>query len=134
MSDQPGMPPSGPVALDAPRPTRAEMRRAAEAAAAAPPVMSAPGASGAGGPSHYGTATPGAPPAPAPSTAMSRLEQRRLADESARAHRSQRAIWKAWWVYPLAAAIAICVWFGVQSAAHQPDTTPRVVTTITAQP
>jgi hypothetical protein len=103
--------------FEPPRPTRAELRRAAEAAAA--------GAS----PAAQVTVPP-----PAATDAASRTEQRRLANERARAARSQNAIWKAWWLYPLVAAIGVCVWFGIQSAADQPRPEPSVVTTITAQP
>jgi len=115
MTEQPGsVPAARAVAYEAPRPTRAELRRAAEAGASRP-------------------STPRETVQTAPAE-LSRTEQRRLADERARAARSQRAIWKAWWVYPVAAGIGICIWFGVQSAANQPNTSPSVVTTITAQP
>jgi len=122
VTDQPSPIAGGPVAFEVQRPTRAEMRRAAEAAAlpvqtsSTAPTLAAPSAE-----IHT-------------SAGVSRTQQRRLADERARARRSQKAIWKAWWLYPLVAAIGVCVYFGVQSAANQPDTTPRVVTTITAQP
>ena len=124
MTDQPSPVVGGPVALEAPRPTRAEMRRATEAAAVALPVQTSSSVPPLATPSHEIHASAG----------VSRTEQRRLADESARAQRSQKAIWKAWWLYPLVAAIGVCVYFGIQSAANQPDMTPRVVTTITAQP
>jgi hypothetical protein len=121
MTDQYGTLQPPPASLAEPhRPTRAELRRAAEAAAA-------------------GVAPPAAPvnsnvPTPTATEAASRVELRRLANERARAARSQNAIWKAWWFYPLVAALGLCVWFGVQSAANQPSVEPSVVTTITAQP
>jgi hypothetical protein len=118
MSEQYGTLQPAPGSIAEPhRPTRAELRRAAEAAAAG----------------SASTAT-GMVPTPTTSGAASRVEQRRLADERARAARSQNAIWKAWWLYPLVAALGLCVWFGVQSAANQPRPEPSVVTTITAQP
>jgi hypothetical protein len=105
-------------AVEPHRPTRAELRRAAEVAESArtdPPAA----------PAHTRAAAV---------TATTRREQRRVAAERARQARSQNAIWKAWWLYPLVAAIGVCVWFGVQSAANQPHQEPSVVTTITAQP
>jgi hypothetical protein len=43
-------------------------------------------------------------------------------------------LWKAWWVYPLAAAILMTLWLGIQSAQRSPAPAPTVVTTITSEP
>jgi hypothetical protein len=109
-------------AAEAPRPTRAELRRAAEAAATGKPA-------------------PAAPPAPSPAVtpaqaaaATSRTEQRRIAEEQAKRARTSRALWKAWWLYPLVALIGVAIWFGVQSAGKTPPDQPTVVTTVPAGP
>ena len=68
-------------------------------------------------------AHPSAPPA------LSRTERRRLEDAEVSAVRSQSALWKAWWVYGLVAAVGIAVFLGVRSAADAPPPQP-VVTTV----
>jgi hypothetical protein len=66
---------------------------------------------------------------------MSRAEQRRATEQQQRGARKNRALWKAWWVYPLAALIAVCVVLGVRSALTPvPDGPPWVVTTNSATP
>lgn len=62
-------------------------------------------------------------PAPAPT----RAQLRREAEQAARAQRSRRALWRAWWVYPLLLGAAACVWFGVQSASAPAPREPVVV-------
>jgi hypothetical protein len=76
---------------------------------------------------------PSAAATEAPSGA-SRLEQRRIAEARRRTASSSRALWKAWWVYPLAAAILMTLWLGIQSAQRSPAPAPTVVTTITSEP
>ena len=65
---------------------------------------------------------------PAPLT-LSRTERRRLEDAEVSAARSQSALWKAWWVYALIAAVGVAVFLGVRSAADPPPPQP-VVTTV----
>ena len=77
----------------------------------------------------------GAPTAAASSLApVSRSEQRRLAEEQANQARKGRALWKAWWVYPLAAATLAFVFLGVQAASQAPNQEPSVVTTVPQAP
>jgi hypothetical protein len=64
----------------------------------------------------------------------SRSEQRRLAEEQARAARSGHALWKAWWVYPLMAGVVVAAYFGIQSAVQAPVREPVVVQTIGTAP
>lgn len=66
--------------------------------------------------------------APSPS-AMSRTERRRLEHAEAAAARSQHALWKAWWLYALIAAVGVAVFLGVRSASEAPPPQP-VVTTV----
>jgi hypothetical protein len=63
-----------------------------------------------------------------------RVEQRRIAERHARAARSRNAIWRAWWAYPLVAAITACVYLGIQSASAPVVEGPSVVTTIDTVP
>jgi hypothetical protein len=43
-------------------------------------------------------------------------------------------LWKAWWVYPLVAAILLTLWLGIQSTSRTPVRAPSVVTTISTEP
>ncbi|MEI8058045.1 MAG: hypothetical protein WCI29_11615 [Actinomycetes bacterium] len=105
-------------------PSRAQSRRAGGA--------SAPGRRAAA-PSNYSTVDAGA--AGVGQTApLSRAEQRRIAEESARRAKSGRAIWRAWWLYPLLATAAVCIYLGAQSASRVPDLTTQPIVTITTQP
>lgn len=114
-----GAPMAAPVgpglsSVETTRPTRAELRRAAEAQAAG-----------------------GAAPAglrPTVALATSRSESRRRAAAEMKATRSRHAIWKAWWLYPLLVGIAVTVYLGVQSASLAPSREPVVITTIAPVP
>jgi hypothetical protein len=57
----------------------------------------------------------------------SRAELRRRAEESARAERSRRSVWRAWWLYPLVAGVLVCGWLGYQSASAPAPQEPIVV-------
>jgi hypothetical protein len=119
-----------PVAAPGARPSRADLRRAAEAQTSAemptpePASRSRHARSGEG---HSRTSS-------AASSGASRLEQRRIAEARRRAARSSRALWKAWWVYPLVAAILLTLWLGIQSTSRTPVRAPSVVTTISTEP
>lgn len=95
--------PDGPLpgpSTDAVRPTRAELRRAAEAAGVAE---------------------------------VSRQERRRQQERQQKTRAVRGSIWTAWWLYPLVAAIGVCVYLGFQSAGTAPPPAP-VVTQITEAP
>lgn len=92
---------------EAARPTRAELRRAAEAAATAATAAGA--------------------------AELSRQERRRQQERQQKARAVRGSIWTAWWLYPLVAAIGVCVYLGFQSAATAPPPAP-VVTQITDAP
>lgn len=62
-----------------------------------------------------------------PGPAPTRAQLRREAEAAARAQRSRRSLWRAWWLYPLVAGAAVCVWFGVQSASAPAPQEPVVV-------
>ena len=74
------------------------------------------------------------PPMAISGASRTRVEQRRIAEQSARTARSSRSLWRAWWVYPLVAAIAACVYLGLQSASAPVVEGPSVVTTIDTVP
>jgi Flp pilus assembly protein TadB len=99
-----GSPGSGGAAGGAPRPGRAELRRAAEAQAAVSQNASA-----------------------------SRLERRRQAELQSKQQKTRGALWRAWWLYPLVALIGVCVYLGFQSVGDAPAPTPQV-STITEEP
>jgi hypothetical protein len=112
-ANTPGALPREPAALadgNQPRPTRAELRRAAESSVGLPET-------------HQANAP-----------VLSRSEQRRIAELQAKASSRRRALWKAWWIYPLLVGIAACAWFAVQSARVPGPPPAPVVTTISAQP
>ena len=65
----------------------------------------------------------------------SRSELRMQAQAAQKQVRRQRALWKAWWLYPLLAVIGSCVYFGVRSASTPvPDGPQWVVTSSTPSP
>ena len=122
-----GSPPAPIVdtAEPAARPTRAELRRAAEAEAGEARRSSAGSAAVVGAGDAVGAAR---------ATGGSRLEQRRLVEQRASAARRGNALWKAWWVYPLAAATVLFLYLGVQAASNAPNREPSVVTTVPDAP
>ena len=111
-----------PVLPDPPelaRPTRAELRREREARVHPLPAASAVAPVG-------------------DSRTASRQEQRRLDQQRERQLRSARGLrglLTTWWVYPLAAMIAVCLFLGLRSASTPlPSDTPIVVTTPSVEP
>jgi hypothetical protein len=50
-----------------------------------------------------------------PPATGSRTEQRRENERASRAARSENAIWRAWWFYPLVAGILLSAVMGVAS-------------------
>jgi hypothetical protein len=65
---------------------------------------------------------------------LSRVERRHLAEARAKAYRRSRSPVRAWWIYPLAAALLACVYLGMQSAMVERPTEPTVVTSVPAAP
>jgi len=76
---------------------------------------------------------PAAAVAAAPA-ALSRTEQRKREEEQAKASKKRNSIFKAWWLYPLIAAIAVCGYLGWRSAQVPVSTAPTIPVVIPAQP
>jgi hypothetical protein len=72
-------------------------------------------------------------PAAAPA-ALSRTEQRKREEELAKSAKKKNSIFKAWWLYPLIAAIAVCGYLGWRSAQVPVNTAPTTPVVIPAQP
>ena len=68
-------------------------------------------------------------PAQADYAAASRSELRQTHERQMRAARRDRALWKAWWLYPLLAVIAVCVYLGLRSASTPVPDGPQWVVT-----
>ena len=66
----------------------------------------------------------------AESRLSTRAELRRIAAEKQRRERSRRALWRAWWLYPLLVAIATTVYLGYRSASTPAAPGPTVITTV----
>ncbi len=96
------------------RPGRAELRRQREAGGAQPRPPAAPS-----------VAAPTAAP-------VSRAHARRQVEESRRSARRHRALWKAWWLYPLLLLLGVCVYLGVRSASTPMPEGPQWVVTSNA--
>jgi hypothetical protein len=88
----------------------------------------------------YAAPLPAAPVTYAPvvaaaaSTGLSRTEQRKLDEQAAKNAKKSNSIFKAWWLYPLIAAIAVCAYLGWKSAQTAPSTAPTTPVVITDQP
>jgi hypothetical protein len=66
---------------------------------------------------------------------MSRSDQRRAAEQQRRGALQHRALWKAWWFYPIAILIVVSVVLGVRSALTPvPDGPQWVITSSTPTP
>ena len=72
-----------------------------------------------------------APAAAAPvATGLSRTEQRKRDEAAQKSAKSSKSLFKAWWLYPLVAAIVVCSYLGWKSAqvpVSNAPTTPVVV-------
>jgi hypothetical protein len=71
---------------------------------------------------------------PSGGSTTSRADQRRQAEARARDARASRALWKAWWLYPLVGGVLVATYLGVQSAGQGSVREPTVVQTISPAP
>jgi hypothetical protein len=90
---------------DDPQPTRAELRRAREAAAAQSVAVPGTPARGRAAPAGSATSTGSA----------SRADRRRAVTRDDGFLAAMRSLLTAWWFYPLIAAIALCVFLAIRS-------------------
>jgi hypothetical protein len=65
---------------------------------------------------------------------LSRTEQRKREEEARKSAKKSNSIFRAWWLYPLIAAIAVCGYLGWRSAQVPTPTGPVAPQVITNQP
>ena len=77
--------------------------------------------------------TPAVVAAPATS-GLSRTEQRKREEAARQSAKKSNSIFKAWWLYPLVAAIAVCGYLGWKSAQVPVTNAPSTPIVVTQQP
>ena len=73
-------------------------------------------------------------PAAAAPVGLSRTEQRKRQEEALKSAKKSTSIFKAWWLYPLIAAIVVCGYLGWKSAQVPVSNAPATPQVITEQP
>lgn len=65
---------------------------------------------------------------------LSRTEQRKREQEALKNAKKSNSLFKAWWLYPLVAAIVVCGYLGWQSAQKPVNTAPTTPVVVSDQP
>ena len=76
-----------------------------------------------------------APAAAAPAAAgLSRTEQRKREEAAQKSAKKSKSLFKAWWLYPLVAAIVVCSYLGWKSAQVPVNNAPSTPVVVDNQP
>lgn len=73
-------------------------------------------------------------PAAAAPAGLSRTEQRKREEAARKSTKRANSLFKAWWLYPLVAAIAVCAYLGWKSAQVPVNNAPSTPVIVSNQP
>jgi hypothetical protein len=71
---------------------------------------------------------------PAAPAGLSRTEQRKREEAARKSMKKSNSLFKAWWLYPLVAAIAVCAYLGWKSAQVPVSNAPSTPVVVNNQP